>query len=254
MAVDQPKPDPGIFIVEGGSISLSSISFWIDSDGSVKSSPVEVSLRTDVCPIWLGIALDQVLAARAAAEDIQAAREKRDDSAVGGALTRELNAGMQVAVAAGIALDAFYSLVKPYAGIPSATQRSWSKTRTARHKQMSETFRVAFRLREGQHEKVAGMLGDVLKWRDMAVHPNQVSTAPALHLELNKMVDRRFATFRYPNSRDVLKYSLALIIQLARRESAGDLSNLCVALVRQVEPLRETWDAEFGALLPSSGA
>lgn len=249
MTNKEPEPDEGIFLVEGSSLSISNISFRIEPDGKITTSPVEIGLRIDVCPIWFAIAFEQVQPAKAAADEIQAARERHDDAGIGTALKHELHAGLQSIVAAGIALDAFYSLVKPLSGVPAATQRSWSKNRTARYKQMAETFKVAFALKQNQCEQISDILKDVLAFRDMAVHPDQITRSPALHPELNKMVDRRFAIFRFYNSREILKYSLAVVVQLARREIAGDLEKVCQNLLSAIESVHCAWDKEFGPLI-----
>lgn len=74
------------------------------------------------------------------------AKKRNNNEEMGDALKLEFSSGMQAMIASGIAIDAFYASVKEYVAIPPETTRAWRDNGTARYKQVSEVFRMAFRL------------------------------------------------------------------------------------------------------------
>ena len=211
---------PGIFISRG-------VRLVIPPGGLVLSltrpTPlVTVHVHFDVCPSWCQIALQHLKdAQRRAAERIEAWAHD-DQQARGATLEREFEAAMQAIVAAGIAIDAFYAAVQPHVAIPPAMLKSWREGRTARHAQIAEVLRRAFRVSPIGFANLKVHLKELFRFRDLAVHPSGKLQAPLLHPELDVGVEWRFAFFRAPNAEAVVHSSTGIIWQLVHSPRPTD--------------------------------
>jgi hypothetical protein len=191
---------PGIFISRGMTISIPGFSIRLRDDGQLEGDPITLHVRFDVCPSWIQVATRHL-------EDAKLARARRDEAWSGSdedakarALEAEFEASMQAIMAAAIAWDAVYAILREHVTIPPAMSEKWRTGRTARYTQVAETVRRAFSLKP----KGAALLRANLKWlysyRDMAVHPAGKIAAPLLHPELNVGMEWRFVYFRARNA------------------------------------------------------
>lgn len=227
----------GIFAVEQSTMKVSGTKLTRDDDGKLNFGTPKITMRTDVCPIWLEIALDHVFEAKLAAEGIERANSEVDSDALGKYLKKEMRAGMQAAVATCIGLDAFYSLVLPHAGIADSDRIAWSKKRTARYARMLECFRRAFDIPDKSVDAVRDLLKEMFRFRDMEVHPPQESMEPELHPEAGRVVDWKYATFRHYNSDLVLRGCLNLLAQLLPRATEPGLVKVCLPLNKRIDSM-----------------
>ena len=251
---EEDKKHDGIFLVEGGQISLTNISFSITDDGEVTSEPPEVKLRFDVCPEWLEIAMDHLEANALAAEKIQNSLQENDEKAVGEALKKEFRYGMQAIVASCTAMEAFYEIIKELADIPDELTSSWRKNRTAKYARIAETIKIAFNISNESAEKIRGFLKESFSFRDRAVHPNQDFVHPAIHPELNRAVDFKFVLFRHHNAKAILHMMLSFIYQLCKYKKIKNenIQKYSEQLLVKVGPMVEVWESKYEKLCEKS--
>lgn len=142
------------------------------SDGQLMLGPLTLYTSLDMSSYWLKLAYEHLLATERAHKALLDAKQRNHDEDIGSALEQEFLSGMQAIMAAGVAVDAFYSRVKENVEIPGEVTRAWREKKTARYKQITETFKIVFGLRN----EVASSLREVLKQnfdaRDKAVHPS----------------------------------------------------------------------------------
>ena len=144
----------GIFILEGMTLAIPKFTLSMADDGSV-SGDMSVELRYDACLAWCAIALDHRAQLKGRLADRKAAwSEGEDDPRRGPTLEAEFRSAMQAVVAAATSVDALYDIVRGHAQVSAETVAKWSKNRTARHKQVSETLRSAFKIRPDQAEAI----------------------------------------------------------------------------------------------------
>lgn len=247
------KPDSGVFLVKGDIVSIQSFSITVNEKGETESAgPVILHVGIDMTGYWLDIAYKHLLATESAHKKLMLVKEEGNDEKIARYLKKESIAGMQSIMASGIALDAYYASIKEHVTIPQSALDSWRENSTARYKQISEVLRMGFRLKP--HD--AKTLGDVLKQnfelRDKAVHPGPGTAAPLLHVELNKRIDWRYATFRFHKAKAIYSSSLSVIFGTTYSTDpkvAKSLKEFCEKLVPRIKLLERKWEKRFGELL-----
>jgi hypothetical protein len=101
-----------------------------------------------------------------------------DENAKGTALEREFESSMQAIMAAGIAVDAFYAVIKTHAQVPPTLAQKWREKRTPRYSQIAEVLRIAFHLKPKGTAVLRRNLKEIFRFRDLAVHPSGKIEAP----------------------------------------------------------------------------
>lgn len=207
---------PGVFISKGMRVAIPpggvSISF------SRPTPPLQLHVHYDVSPTWCQLALQHLEQAKAAAAVRAAAWSGSDEDAKARALEQEAEASMQAIVAAAIALDAFYGVIRSKTSSPAVMAEGWRKNRTARYKRMTEILRRAFRLSPQGTKTLQAHLKEVYRFRNLAVHPRGEIEALLLHPELDVGVEWRFAYFRAVNAEGIVNFATAAIWQLSRNK------------------------------------
>ncbi len=247
---DNDKSHDGIFLVDGGQLTLGNISISIDEEGNVTGSPVEVTLRFDVCPEWLQIAYSHLETNKLASKMIIKGVQDGDDGIIGKALKDEFRSGMQAIVAACTALESFYEIVKDHADIPQDVLVAWSKNRTAKYARITETVKVGFGISNQSANKLREYLKESFSYRDRAIHPNQQFLSPAVYPELNKKVDFKFVLFRHHNAKAIMQLILSFIYKLC---TFNKIKNEAIQIYAdqlkiKLKPLVDTWESEYGDL------
>lgn len=247
-------PDPGVFLVKGDRVSISNFSISIDEQGNLGGTPVELHTGIDMSPYWLNIAYQHVKAAEKAHNGLMLAKSEKNDNLIGEYLKKESSEGMQAIVASGIAIDAYYASIKEYVEIPNSTLDAWRVNGTARYKQIAEVFRVGFHLSDKSSRNVRDILKQNLDLRDKAVHPCTGTTYPLHHVELNKVTDWRYATFRFYNTKIIYMLTLSIIFKTASQlssKTSKELIDHCNSLVIKLKPILRKCERKYGKLLPS---
>ena len=212
----------GIYITRGMSVSIPSFSIRIRGDGEIEGDPITLHVRFDVCPTWIQIAKRHLEAALAAKVNRAIAWQGTDENAKAQALEVEFEASMQAIMAAAIAWDAAYAVLREHVTIPQSTLDTWRKGRTARYTQVAEVVRRAFTLKPQGASALRTNLKELYRYRDLAVHPSGKIEAPLLHPELNLGMEWRFVYFRATNAELAVMAAAAMLWDLAHNGKSKD--------------------------------
>ena len=246
------KPDPGVFLVKGDTVSVMPFSISVNEQGEVESSPVVLHLGIDMTGYWLDIAYKHLLGTESAHKKLMIAKGERNDEKIARYLKKESISGMQSIMASCIAIDAYYASIKEHVNIPQSTLDSWRENSTARYKQISEVLRIGFRLKAPSSKSLRNVLKQNFNFRDKAVHPNPGTAAPLLHVELNKVTDWRYATFRFYNAKAIYGLSLSVVFKTScsvDSKVAENLKDFCNKLKPRLKPIERKWKRRYGDLL-----
>jgi hypothetical protein len=250
--VSDLKPDSGVFLVKGNTVSVPPLTLTVNEQGEIEASPIYLHVGIDMTAYWLDIAYKHLLVTEYAHKKLMLAKEEKDNEKISRYLKRESIAGMQSIMAAGIALDAYYASIKEHIDIPQDTIDVWREKGTARYKQISEVLRMGFRLKPPSSKSLRDILKQNFKFRDNAVHPSPGNASPLLHVELNKVTDWRYATFRFYNAKAIYGLSLSIVFKTSIKPDykvADSLKAFCEKLVPRIKPLERKWKKRFGDLL-----
>ena len=131
----------GVLIFEGMRVGVLPEDFTIQVDerGSPVSTKLVLSTAYNVLPIWIRAANDQLLQARKASEAVRNGWST-NDQANRELLIAELEPSMQVFVACGIALDALYDQLRPFAKLSATELSSWKDNRPRARRRLQRWY------------------------------------------------------------------------------------------------------------------
>lgn len=235
---------PGIYITRGMTVSIPSFSIRIRDDGEIEGDPLILHVRFDVCPTWIQIAKRHLDNALVVLSNRQLVWTETDEGAKAQALEAEFEASMQAIMAAAIAWDAAYAVLREHVTLPPAMAEKWRKGRTARYTQVSEIVRRAFSLKPKGALALRTNLKEIYRYRDLAVHPSGRIEAPMLHPELDLGMEWRFVYFRAKNAEIAVLAAAAMLWDLAHNGKAKD---------PKVTEYQKTLAARLQEIFPSGG-
>jgi hypothetical protein len=163
-----------------------------------------------------------------------------DEPSKTGALEWEFESSIQAIVTCGMAVDAFYAVVQTVVRSPQSLIDEWRDKRTPRDVQISEVFRRAFSIESRNVSSLRQTLGEIFRFRDLAIDPSGKMDAQILHPELGVGVEWRFAYFRYENALLIVKATVQLIGALlaSGKPKDADLQKYIDTLRSSVESLQ----------------
>lgn len=196
----------------------------------------------DVCPTWLELAIRHLSDAQVAQAARVEAWKGADENAKAGALQWEFEASMQAIVAASLAIDALCAAVRPRVELPQLLAEKWRQKRTPRYIQAAEILRRALSLRPRAASALRQNLGEIARFRNLAIDPSGTTDAPVLHPELSVAVEWRFAYFRCANALLIVKVTLRLILGLLAggKPQDAEVQAWVNALWSRLEPLQNS--------------
>jgi hypothetical protein len=193
-------------------------------EDSKPASALPVHAHFDVCPTWLDLALRHLSDAQVAQAARVAAWNGADENLKAGALEWEFEASLQSIVAAAIAVEAFCAVVQIKVQPPQSLVDQWREKRARRHVQISEILRNAFSLTAEQTGNLHQNLGEIFRFRDLAIDPSAKSCdTPILHPELRIGVEWRLVYFRCENALLIVNATLRLIGELVASSKPKDI-------------------------------
>jgi len=213
---------PGIYITRGMTVSIPSFSIRFNENGNIDGDPVTLHVRFDVCPTWIQIAKRHLESALAALVTRQSAWSGNDENAKAQALEAEFEASMQAIMAAAIAWDAEYAVLREHVAVPADMAEKWRTGRTARYVQVAEIVRRAFKLKPKGVSALRANLKEIYRYRDLAVHPSGKIQAPMHHPELDLGMEWRFVYFRAKNAELAVAAAAGMLWDLAHNGKAID--------------------------------
>jgi hypothetical protein len=198
------------------------------------------SFNFDVCLTWLELAIRHLSDAQVAQVARIEAWNDPDEYSRMAALKWEFEASIQAIVASGVAVDAFCTVVRTRVQLPQSLIDEWRENHTPRCIQISETLRRAFSLLPTKVSSLRQNLGEIFRFRDLAIDPSAKMDVRILHPELGVGVEWRLAYFRYRNALLIVNATLRLIAELAalRTPKDAELQKYVDALRSSVEPLQ----------------
>lgn len=224
---EAPKPG-GIRWFGGGDFRIANLALKVGDDGTASLDEVRVELRTDMWPYWLEEAIDAAVLASGFAEQIPALVEQRDaaedpkptEHEIDQLVFGELKASMRAITSSAFAIDAFYASVKERSPQhPDADK--WRQRRTAREKQVTETFRYHLRIRKDAVEEIKRRVSEIFRFRDCAVHPGAKFQQPEYRDDINLLVDWHFVAFRRANAIGATALTVGLLDSLVAALDRG---------------------------------
>ncbi len=209
-----------------------------------------IELQLDTCIHWLEIALDHLENAKLAHKALCAGSS--NDPALDSTLDREFKASLQATFAAATFFEALYAAtVERNPPKKPLTSRN-PKKRPTRYAVVTEQLRRSFGLKKQGTANLRSVLSEVYRFRDQAVHPSAVFSAPVLHPELNIRVERRFVMFNSSNAQQLVRAALAFSKILPSRDltqQPKDIQDFGAYLLEVCSPLYTLWEQRYGPLL-----
>lgn len=206
---------PGIFILAGMGLQIPAggVVVSLGEDGNPRMEVKQTLLRLDLWPTWLEIGCvhaDQALAAGERLNPELSSQEKYT------AVTEELEAGLVAVTAFAFAFDGFYDTLRQELG-PHPDQARWKKNRTARHAQVTETFRFQLKLGPTFTAQLGTVIKELFEFRNRAVHPDSKFVEPTYRPQIDSAVHPHVVTFSGPHTVQARALVLELLDRLVTR-------------------------------------
>ncbi len=227
----------GVLIFKGMTVGILAGDFVISMDESGQSaSKLVLSTAYNVIPLWLRIARDRLKDAKCASEDIESNWDDDADHQKA-MLIAELAPSMEVVVSCGIALDSLYDMLRPYAKLSEADINKWKVNRTGRGDQIFEVIRRVLKPENKYVKELKKAIIDIIKFRDMAVHPTLELKNALSRPDLNVAVDWKFSAYRFSNAWACFNTTIQVLLFAHQREYIDQ--NLVLAFENIFEALEE---------------
>jgi len=210
------------------------LSITVTDEGTLEHKLV-LATAYNVLPIWVHIASRQLSLSREASEAVTKGWGTNDDQNRQ-LLMAELGSSLQVIVACGIALDALYDQLKPFAQLTDQDVEAWKKNRTGRGTQIADVIRRVFRLENALTKQFRQNVETITKYRDLAVHPSFELKQACNRPDIPSGVDWKFSAYRFENARKCYKATLEMLVCLIGRKAKArevneEMERVCEALV-----------------------
>lgn len=208
----------GVLVFEGMKIGVlpGDMTIEVNEDGAVTSKLI-LSTAYNILPIWIRIANDELLQARQASTALKA-QWGTNDQINRELLVAELEPSLQVFVACGISLDALYDQLRPFAKLTEADLQKWKDNRTGRDKQIVEVVRRVYKLDALLTSQFKLHISEIIKYRDMAVHPSLELRQTCTRPDVPVGVDWKFSAYRCSNAETCFKATMKMLIHLYERK------------------------------------
>jgi len=215
----------GVLLFEGMTCGFLTGDFKIsiNENGDIESRAI-LSTVYNVIPVWLRIARDNLRLAQTAHEEIinEWSQSPVSQKAL---LISELAPSMQVIVACGITLDGLYEMFRPHAIISEQDIQNWQKNRTSRGAQIFEIIRRSYRLNNEISKKFKASIRQIIKLRDMAVHPSLELKNAILRPDISVGVDWRFGAFCFNNAKSCFESTINMLAFLYEHPRSTQANN-----------------------------
>ena len=202
----------GVLIFEGMKVGFLPGDFQIslDKSGNANSHAI-LSTAYNVLPIWMRVAHDNLNQSKTASDKIGKRWDNADDSEKKELLISELEPSLQVFVSCGIALDALYDQLRPYAKLSQDDINKWRDNKTGRAKQITEVIRRVYKIEKDTFKQFRSTISEIIKYRDLAVHPSLELKNSCSRPDIPVCVDWKFAMYRYPNSKRCFNSTIKML-------------------------------------------
>lgn len=213
----------GVLIFEGMKVGFlpGDMQISIDKAGIPKSHAI-LSTAYNVLPIWIRIAHDNLKQSKNASIGIPNNWNKLNDEKRKELLIAELEPSLQVFVSCGIVLDCLYDQLREYAKITDDEIKKWRENKTSRDKQIAEVIRRVFNLKPKIFKNIAQNIREIIKYRDLAVHPSHELKNACNRPDIPVGVDWKFSVYRYSNSEKCYTATIEIVKYLFKIGNKND--------------------------------
>jgi len=209
----------GVLVFKGMRVGVQDGDLTIEEDESgAASGKLILSTAYSVLPLWLRVADDELRYAKTAAEAV-ASRWSSDDEINRELLVAELEPSMQVAVACGIALDAMYDQLRPYAKLTNSEIQKMRDNKTKRAAHITEIIRRVYKIDRKKLPDLTQKVESVISYRDRAVHPSFKLERTCTRPDIPVGVDWKFSLYRYSNAKQCLVTTMTVFLHLYEKKS-----------------------------------
>jgi hypothetical protein len=198
----------------GGEFSMS-----LDESGQLNAN-FALSTAYNVIPLWLRVAMNRLNDAKSASENI-VSKWGCDADIQKTLLVAELAPSMEVIVSCGIALDSLYDMLRPYAKISEEEIDRWREKRTGRGVQISAVVGRVLKPGNKQAKEISESITEIVKLRDMAVHPTLHLKSAQPRSDLGVAVDWKFAVYRFTSAQMCFDATMRILL-FARQQKNLD--------------------------------
>ncbi len=215
----------GVLVFEGMKFGFleGDLTKSIGENGDLNSEAI-LTTSYNVLPIWLRIAHDNVSLAKAAFEALT--NQWNDDPELQKSLLlAELSPSVQTFVACGIAFDALYEQLRPFAKISDEDIKAWKKNKTPRSAQIIEITRRVYKIQGVHLKEIKKVVKETTALRDNAVHPNHALKRTMERPDIPVGVDWRFCAYRYENASTCYSNAIDILLYLYEKGSPDELVN-----------------------------
>lgn len=227
----------GVLVFEGMKVGIlpGDLTISLEESGPNISNAV-LSTSYNVIPLWMRSAKDSLEESKSASERLaenwtEGSPDKKN------MLIEELSPSMQVIVSCGVVLDALYDMLKPFAKLSEEDIKRWKEKKTGRSKQIAEVIRRSLKLKKQNTKEVKKAVNQIIKFRDVAVHPTLELKNAVAHPEIGVGVDWKFVAYRYSNASRCFETTMQILV-LANSTEALD-EELKAAFTNIFEALQE---------------
>lgn len=225
----------GVLIFKGMNVGVlpGDLSISVNENGTTTSKLI-LSTSYNVIPIWLRIASDNLNLAKCASENIR--NNWTDESEhQKSLLILELSPSMQAIISCGIALDALYDMLRPYAKLTHSDINRWKINKTGRAKQIIEVIRRVYKLNGETLNQFTSAISQIIKFRDMGVHPSSELKNACARPDLSVGIDWKFSAYRFSNAQSCFDSTINMMkylhqIGCKEKRVIEDLKNIFLAL------------------------
>jgi len=204
--------------IQDGDFSIS-----VDENGNPDSN-LTLSTSYNMLPIWMKIAYENLVTSKKASKAVS--EKWCDDNEIQKSLLiAELTPSIQVFVACGCALDAFYDQLKEFAKISREDLDVWKRKRTPRSAQIVEIIRRVYKLDKTFVKGAKVNIGSIMEYRDKVVHPSHEVQHTCSRPDIPVNVDWRFSAYKYSNAEIAYQRTMELLILLYEKKSDNNKVN-----------------------------
>jgi hypothetical protein len=218
----------GVLIFQGMTVGVLPGDFELSvNDAGDVNSKLILSTSYNVIPIWLSIANNHFISARTAAETLKNQWDE-DAEKQKSLLMSELAPSMQTIVSCGIALDALYDMLRPYAKVSQEDIDTWKSKGTSRGAQISEILRRVYKIKGETFKAFKKNITEIIKFRDMAVHPASELKNAITRPDIAAAVDWKFVAYRFQNASTCFDSTMKMFCYLYENKCIEDSVNLSI--------------------------
>lgn len=212
----------GILVFKGMKVGIlpGDFTITVNEDGETQSK-LTLSTAYNVIPLWIRAAHDHLKQSKIASKNISE-KWSEDADEQKSLLVAELTPSIQVFVCCGISLDALYDTLRPHAKITSQDIKAWKNNGTSRSKQIIEVIRRTFKLQHDALQNFKTCITQIIKYRDLAVHPSLELKNACTRPDINTGIDWKFSAYRHSNAEWCLTNTINMIAYLYEHKVGTD--------------------------------